>query len=90
MTIYLHDIPLSEARKRFESSLISAGLWGLLEAEEIPLDQNGVVRVLAEPVWAETSSPHYHSAAMDGFAVRSGDTIDSNIVDTMKLIKLSI
>ena len=75
MTIYLHDIPLPEARKRFESSLTSAGLWGLLEAEEIPLDQNAIVRVLAEPVWAKTSSPHYHSAAMDGFAVRSGDTI---------------
>ena len=75
MTIYLHDIPLPEARKRFESALISAGLWVLLDAEEIPLDQNAVVRVLAEPVWAKTSSPHYHSAAMDGFAVRSGDTI---------------
>jgi len=75
MTIYLHDIPLPEARKRFESALISANLWGLLETEEIPLDHNAVVRILAEPVWAKTSSPHYHSAAMDGFAVRSGDTI---------------
>ncbi|MFC2053250.1 molybdopterin biosynthesis protein [Chloroflexota bacterium] len=75
MTIYLHDIPLPEARKRFESVLISAGLWDLLEAEEIPLDQNAILRVLAEPVWAKTSSPHYHSAAMDGFAVHSGDTI---------------
>jgi putative molybdopterin biosynthesis protein len=75
MTIYLHDIPLPEARKRFESALVTAGLWGLLEAEEIPLDQNAVIRVLAEPVWAKTSSPHYHSAAMDGFAVRSDETI---------------
>jgi len=75
MTIYLHDIPLPEARKRFESALVTAGLWGLLEAEEIPLDQNAVIRVLAEPVWAKISSPHYHSTAMDGFAVRSDETI---------------
>ena len=28
----------------------------------------------AEPVWARISSPHYHAAAMDGYAVRSEET----------------
>ena len=31
--------------------------------------------VTAEPVWALTSSPHYHAAAMDGYAVRSAETL---------------
>ena len=31
-------------------------------------------RVTAEPVFARISSPHFHTAAMDGFAVRAEDT----------------
>jgi putative molybdopterin biosynthesis protein len=42
--------------------------------DEVPLDENAVGRVLADTVWAKISSPHYHAAAMDGFAVRSRDT----------------
>jgi putative molybdopterin biosynthesis protein len=74
MTIYLHDIPLPEAQTRLENALKKAGLWGVLEIEEIPLDEIAASRVLAEPVWAKISSPHYHAAAMDGFAVRSAST----------------
>ncbi|MCJ7661555.1 MAG: molybdopterin-binding protein, partial [Anaerolineales bacterium] len=74
MTIYLHDIPLTAAKERLEQALRAAGCWGLLATEEIPLDENALGRVLAEPVWAKISSPHYHASAMDGFAVRSTDT----------------
>lgn len=74
MSIYLHDIPLPEAWARFEAALKSAGRWGILAPEEIPLDEHCAGRVLAEPVWAKISSPHYHAAAMDGFIVRSADT----------------
>lgn len=74
MTIYLHDIPLTVAKERLEQALKSARCWGLLGTEEIPLDENALGRVLAEPVWAKISSPHYHASAMDGFAVRSSDT----------------
>ncbi len=31
-------------------------------------------RVLAEPIFAKISVPHYHAAAMDGIAVRAADT----------------
>ena len=31
-------------------------------------------RVTSQPVWARMSSPHYHSAAMDGVAVRAHET----------------
>ena len=74
MSVYLHDIPLSQAQSRLESALRDAGLWGVLGVETLPLDENALGRVLAEPVWAKTSSPHYHASAMDGFAVRAAET----------------
>ena len=72
--VYLHDIPLSEAWRRWQVALQAAGLWGVLGVEEISLDEKALGRTLAEPVWARISSPHYHAAAMDGFAVRASET----------------
>jgi putative molybdopterin biosynthesis protein len=71
MSVYLHDIPLSQAQERLRQALQEADLWRVLGAEEIPLDENALGRVTAEPIWAEISSPHYHASAMDGFAVRA-------------------
>ncbi len=75
MSVYLHDIPLGEAEACFEAALKEADLWHVLDLESIALDENALGRVLAEPVIAKVSSPHYHSAAMDGFAVRAEQTI---------------
>ncbi|MDK1080248.1 MAG: molybdopterin biosynthesis protein [Anaerolineae bacterium] len=77
MSVYLHDIPLSEALSRMQSALQDADLWGVLDIETIPLDEHALGRTLAEPVWAKTSSPNYHASAMDGFAVRAADTADA-------------
>lgn len=74
MSVYLHDIPLSQAQARLREALQDAGLWRTLGVEEIPLDENALGRVAAEPIWAEISSPHYHASAMDGFAVRAVET----------------
>ena len=74
MSVYLHDIPLPDAQTRLESALSEAGLAGILEVETIPLDENAVGRVVARPIWANLSSPHYHASAMDGFALRAEDT----------------
>jgi putative molybdopterin biosynthesis protein len=74
MSVYLHDIPLPDAQARLKMALQEADLWRILGAETIPLDENVLGRVTAEPVWARISSPHYHAAAMDGFAVRSLST----------------
>ena len=74
MSVYLYDIPLPEAQSRLEAALLGAGRWGLLGIDEIPLDERALGRVLAAPVWARISSPHYHASAMDGFAVRAADT----------------
>lgn len=75
MSVYLHDIPLPEAWAVFEEALDSAGRWGVLECEEIALDEKALGRVLADSIWAKLSSPHYHASAMDGFAVRSDHTV---------------
>jgi len=74
MSVYLHDIPLSEATAQLENALRSADLWRVLSNEIIPLDENALGRVTAGPVWALKSSPHYHASAMDGFAVRAEAT----------------
>ena len=74
MSVYLHDIPLDEAKKRFEQALVEAGLFGVLGIDEIPLDEICLGRVLAETIWAKISSPHYHASAMDGFAVDANQT----------------
>ncbi|MBI2333612.1 MAG: molybdopterin biosynthesis protein [Chloroflexi bacterium] len=71
MSVYLHDIPLSQAQARLREALQDADLWRVLGAEEIPLDENALGRVTSGPIWAEISSPHYHASAMDGFAVRA-------------------
>ena len=70
---YLEDIPLDEAIARFYGALEENGGLRPLPGENIPLDQ-ALGRVTSEPVWARMSSPHYHSAAMDGVAVRAHDT----------------
>ena len=75
MSVYLHDIPLPEAQARLYQALQQADLWRVLETESIPLDEDSLGRVTAQPVWAKISSPHYHAAAMDGFAIRAGATI---------------
>jgi putative molybdopterin biosynthesis protein len=71
MSVYLHDIPLSQAQARLKKALQDADLWQVLGSESIPLDENALGRVISEPIWAKTSSPHYHASAMDGFAVRA-------------------
>jgi putative molybdopterin biosynthesis protein len=74
MSVYLHDIPLSQAQSRMREALQDADLWRVLGVENIPLDENALGRVTAEPIWAEISSPHYHASAMDGFALRAVST----------------
>ena len=53
MSVYLHDIPLSQAQARLKQALQDAGLWRVLGSEIIPLDENALGRVTSEPVWAK-------------------------------------
>ncbi len=74
MSVYLHDIPLQQAQTHFQTALEKANCWQVLATEQIQLNEQALGRVLAEPIWAKISSPHYHASAMDGFAVRAVDT----------------
>jgi putative molybdopterin biosynthesis protein len=74
--VYLHDIPLDEARARLEAALRAAGNWKALPGETVPLT-DALGRITAEPIWAKLSSPHYHAAAMDGYAVQAQDTLNA-------------
>src|SRR3972149_3772266 len=85
MTIYLEDIPLEQAKQRLNDALTAAGKAGVLGIEQIPLDEHAADRVLANPVWASLSSPHYHASAMDGYAVRSESTVDASPANPVDL-----
>ncbi len=82
--IYLEDIPLAEARAKLQVALESAGLAAPLAGERIPLSQ-ALGRVTAEPVQAELSSPHFHCAAMDGYAVSAADTVSARETRALSL-----
>ncbi len=85
MPVYLQDIPLSTALDRLNTALEEAGLGGVLGIEHLPVDEHLLGRVLAEPIWAKISSPHYHASAMDGFAVRAAQTAGAGPVDPITL-----
>jgi putative molybdopterin biosynthesis protein len=83
-TIYLHDVALSEALAAWHAALAENHLLQPLTDERVPLDR-ALGRVTAEPVWARISSPHYHAAAMDGFAVRAETTRTATETSPLRL-----
>ncbi len=85
MSVYLHDIPLDQAQAKLWEELNRHGWGGLLDKEQIDVDENALGRVLAEAVWAVISSPHYHGAAMDGFAVRASNTSGATLTEPIEL-----
>src|SRR5437870_11684794 len=55
-----------------------------MASESVPVDQ-ALGRVTAEPVFARTSVPHYHAAAMDGIAVRADETLGASETSPLQL-----
>ena len=88
-TVYLKDIPFDEAWRSFRSALEGASRWEAGEGETVPLDE-ALGRVTAEPIWAKISSPHYHAAAMDGFALRAADSFEASDRSPAQLSKEQI
>ena len=81
---YLHDIPLDEAIAAWHRALDDVGALRRLPAETVPVaEANG--RVTAAPVWARISVPHYHAAAMDGYAVHAHDTVGALLTRPLQL-----
>ena len=74
---YLQDIPLDEASERYNDALNQAGALTPTDSEQVPI-QDALGRITADAIWALRSVPHYDAAAMDGVAVRSGDTVGAS------------
>ena len=81
--IYLHNEPPAEARERFFSGGGGSRFRGLGE-EIIPVEE-AVGRITAAPVFARHSVPHYHSAAMDGYAVAAENTFGASETSPLRL-----
>ncbi len=82
--VYLEDIPLEEARAKLRIALNEAGCAEALPGESVPL-ADALGRVTSEPIRARLSSPHYHCAAMDGYAVRATDTVSARETQPLAL-----
>ena len=81
---YLSDIPLEDALDRYFKALDAVFGLRQTESEVVPLT-SAQGRVTAEPIWARISSPHYDSAAMDGIAVRSAETVGATETSPLHL-----
>ena len=82
--IYLEDIPLDEARAKLQAALASAGKATPAPGKTVPLEK-ALGRVTAEPVRARMSSPHFHCAAMDGYAVSAAATVSARETQALSL-----
>jgi len=74
---YLDNLPLAEAIANYETALKKADINRPLVGEPVPVG-DALGRVTSEAVIAKLSSPFYHSAAMDGYAVRFMDTFGAS------------
>jgi putative molybdopterin biosynthesis protein len=74
---YLDNLPLDEAIEKYSDALKAANAGAPLAGERIPVG-DALGRVTSEAVIAKISSPFYHSAAMDGYAVRFIDTFGAS------------
>ena len=68
--VYLRMRSLTEAREIFESAFD----WSRLAGVQTVATVDALGRVTVSPVLAHVSSPSYHGAAMDGYAVRADRT----------------
>lgn len=74
---YLSNEPLADAIKKYNEALKAAGICGPLSGERISVGES-LGRVTSEAMIAKISSPFYHSAAMDGYAVKFIDTFGAS------------
>ena len=74
--IYVDNLPLDEARRRWHQALDAAGCL-TPTSELIKVDQ-ALGRITAAAVYAPRSAPFYNSAAMDGIAVDFRATIGAS------------
>ncbi len=85
MSVYIHDLPFDKSKEIFQS-IVKKSIPSLLNRiEKISIDEFANGRVLAAPVWAKISSPHYHASAMDGFAIHAEDSKTARLTSPVVL-----
>lgn len=82
--LFLHDIPLDDARARFTRALEAAHVRNAA-TERVEL-ADALDRVTAQTVFARLSSPHYHACAMDGIAVLAARTVSARETAPLELV----
>jgi putative molybdopterin biosynthesis protein len=80
-TVYLKMKSLSEARRIFADAID----WPSLRGTETIATADALGRITAEPVFARYSSPSYHGAAMDGYAVKADHTYGASEEHPLRL-----
>jgi len=81
--VYLKMKTLAEARQILDEAFAVSDILG---SETVPVPE-AVGRVLAKPIHAKLSSPHFNAAAMDGLAVKAEITFGAN-ESTPKTLKV--
>lgn len=79
--VYLKMKSLAEARAIFAEAFD----WSRLAGTETVATAEALGRVTSEPVFARFSSPGYHGAAMDGYAVRAASTFGASEEHPLRL-----
>lgn len=81
--VYLKTVPIDEAVEKVNSQLKGQEIL----KTEIIKTENAAGRITAEPVFAKYSSPTFHSAAMDGIAVKAEKTFIAREGQPIELYK---
>ena len=81
---YLNDVPLQESIDLYNAALHKKCALSTTASEQLNIDSSNK-RVTGDSVWAKISSPNYDSAAMDGIAVLSTDTVGATETSPVKL-----
>jgi len=81
--IYLQTITIDEALEKVRQAIDPDRLLGV----ESLSTQEAASRITAQPVWARYSSPTFHSAAMDGIAVKAEKTFQAREGNSVSLKK---
>jgi molybdenum cofactor synthesis domain-containing protein len=79
--VYLRMKTLEEARKLWAEKTSACRC----AVESIPV-VSSLGRVLAQPIIARSSVPHYHGSAMDGIAVKAHETFGASEVHPLRLV----
>lgn len=81
---YLTNISLDQARKDYVRTLVELGFQARTEWIRV---QDAFGRVTARAVYAHINAPHYACSAMDGIAVRAGDSFGATETTPVRLQK---